>query len=163
MSSNDIKTNNVNASRLAEQGPSCGRCSRQGNISSNVNEVIRTISNLYLFLRKDFASAKSTKTYKDATKQKHKKHKKANKRINDILPLKRIKTLPFFFLFAYMRFVLVVRVKSFCKKKIKKSKTALMASFTLLVSQKLFLLSLKNLPAILLTLNSQKLPLGETP
>ena len=88
MSSNDIKTNNVNASRLAEQGPSCGRCSRQGNISSNVNEVIRTISNLYLFLRKDFASAKNTKTYKDATKQKHKKHKKANKRISDFLPLR---------------------------------------------------------------------------
>ena len=120
MSSNDIKTNNVNTSRLAEQGPSSGRCSRQGNISSNVNEVIRTISNIYLFLRKDLASTKSTKTYKDAIKQKHKKHKKANKRINDILPLKRIKTLPFFFLFAYMRFVLVVRVKSFYKKKDKK-------------------------------------------
>ena len=34
----------------------------------------------------------------------------------------RIKTLSFLFLFAYMRFVLFVRVKSFCEKK--KSKTA---------------------------------------
>ena len=32
MSSNEIQTNNVNGSRLAEQGPSSGRCSRQGNI-----------------------------------------------------------------------------------------------------------------------------------
>ena len=32
MSSNEIETNNVNGSRLAEQGPSSGRCSRQGNI-----------------------------------------------------------------------------------------------------------------------------------
>ena len=31
-SSNEIKTNDVNGSRLAEQGPSSGRCSRQGNI-----------------------------------------------------------------------------------------------------------------------------------
>ena len=32
MSSNEIKTNNVNGSRLAEQGPSCRRYSQQGNI-----------------------------------------------------------------------------------------------------------------------------------
>ena len=32
MSSNEIQTNDVNGSRLAEQGPSSGRCSRQGNI-----------------------------------------------------------------------------------------------------------------------------------
>ena len=32
MSSNEIETNDVNGSRLAEQGPSSGRCSRQGNI-----------------------------------------------------------------------------------------------------------------------------------
>ena len=31
MSSNEIGTNDVNGSRLAEQGPSSGRCSRQGN------------------------------------------------------------------------------------------------------------------------------------
>ena len=30
MSSNMIETNEVNGSRLAEQGPSSGRCSRQG-------------------------------------------------------------------------------------------------------------------------------------
>ena len=40
MSSNEIETNNVNGSRLAEQGPSCGRCSRQGNIGHHVNPVI---------------------------------------------------------------------------------------------------------------------------
>ena len=32
MSSNEIKTNDMNGSRLAEQGPSSGRCSGQGNI-----------------------------------------------------------------------------------------------------------------------------------
>ena len=32
MSSNEIETNDVNGSRLAVQGPSSGRCSRQGNI-----------------------------------------------------------------------------------------------------------------------------------
>ena len=32
MSSNEIENNNVNGSRLAEQGPSSGRCFRQGNI-----------------------------------------------------------------------------------------------------------------------------------
>ena len=30
-SSNEIETNDVNGSRLVEQGPSSGRCSRQGN------------------------------------------------------------------------------------------------------------------------------------
>ena len=43
----------------------------------------------------------------------------------------RLQTLPFLFLFAYIRFVLFVRVKSFRKKK--KFKTALMTSFTLLL------------------------------
>ena len=32
MSSNEIETDDMNGSRLAEQGPSSGRCSRQGNI-----------------------------------------------------------------------------------------------------------------------------------
>ena len=32
MSSNEIETNVVNGFRPAEQGPSSGRCSRQGNI-----------------------------------------------------------------------------------------------------------------------------------
>ena len=41
MSSNEIQTNDVNGSRLAEQGPSCGRCSRQGNIGCHdANPVI---------------------------------------------------------------------------------------------------------------------------
>ena len=41
MSSNEIQTNNVNGSRLAEQGPSSGRCSRQGNIGRHhANPVI---------------------------------------------------------------------------------------------------------------------------
>ena len=31
MSGNEIETNDVNGSRLAEQGPSFGRCSQQGN------------------------------------------------------------------------------------------------------------------------------------
>ena len=41
MSSNEIETNDVNGSRLAEQGPSSGRCSRQGSIGRhNANPVI---------------------------------------------------------------------------------------------------------------------------
>ena len=41
MSSNGIQTNDVNGSRLAEQGPSSGRCSRQGNIGRHhANPVI---------------------------------------------------------------------------------------------------------------------------
>ena len=41
MSSKEIKTNDVNGSRLAQQGPSPGRCSRQGNIDRHhVNSVI---------------------------------------------------------------------------------------------------------------------------
>ena len=41
MSSNDIETNGVNSSRLAEQGASSGRCSRQGNIGRHhANPVI---------------------------------------------------------------------------------------------------------------------------
>ena len=32
LSSNEIETNDVNGFRLAEQGPSLGRCSPQGNI-----------------------------------------------------------------------------------------------------------------------------------
>ena len=41
MSSNEIQTNDVNVSRLAEQGPSSGRCSRQGNIGRHhMNPVI---------------------------------------------------------------------------------------------------------------------------
>ena len=41
MSSNEIETNDVNGSRLAEQGPSSGRSSRQGNIGrQHENPVI---------------------------------------------------------------------------------------------------------------------------
>ena len=41
MSSNEIETNDVNGSRLAEQGPSSGRCSRQRNIGRHhANPVI---------------------------------------------------------------------------------------------------------------------------
>ena len=41
MSSNEIETNDVNRSRLAEQGPSSSRCSRQGNIGRHhANPVI---------------------------------------------------------------------------------------------------------------------------
>ena len=41
MSSNEIETNNINGSQLAEQGPLSGRCSRQGNIGHHhVNPVI---------------------------------------------------------------------------------------------------------------------------
>ena len=45
---------------------------------------------------------------------------------------KCIKTLLFLFFFSYMRLVLFVRVKSFCRKK--NFKIALMTSFTLLLS-----------------------------
>ena len=41
MSSNEIETNDVNGFRLAEQGPSSSRCSRQGNIGRHhVSPVI---------------------------------------------------------------------------------------------------------------------------
>ena len=46
MSSNEIETNDVNGSGLAEQGPLSGRCSQQGNISkrrkwsSQVNKIV---------------------------------------------------------------------------------------------------------------------------
>ena len=41
MSGNEIETNDVNVSQLAEQGPSSGRCSRQGNIGHHhANPVI---------------------------------------------------------------------------------------------------------------------------
>ena len=41
MSSNDIETNGINGSRLAEQVPSSSRCSRQGNIGCHhANPVI---------------------------------------------------------------------------------------------------------------------------
>ena len=41
MSSNKIETNDVNVSRLAEQGPSSFRCSPQGNIGRHhANPVI---------------------------------------------------------------------------------------------------------------------------
>ena len=41
MSSNEIETSDLNGSRLAEQGPSAGRCSRQGNIGRHhANPVI---------------------------------------------------------------------------------------------------------------------------
>ena len=68
---------------------------------------------------------KKHKKHKDASKQKHKKHKKCKTQISvqsSFFPLdvfKRINTLPFFFLFAYMRFVAFLRVKSFRKKIIK--------------------------------------------
>ena len=43
MSSNEIETNDVNGSGLAEQGPSSGRCSGQGNIGRHhANPVIST-------------------------------------------------------------------------------------------------------------------------
>ena len=41
MSSNEIENNDVNGTRLGEQGPSSVRCSRQGNIGHhNANPVI---------------------------------------------------------------------------------------------------------------------------
>ena len=41
MSSNEIQTNNVNGSRLSQQGPSCSRCSRQGTTGCHhANPVI---------------------------------------------------------------------------------------------------------------------------
>ena len=41
MSGNEMETNDVNGFRLAEQGPSSGRCSRHGNIDRHhANPVI---------------------------------------------------------------------------------------------------------------------------
>ena len=55
-----------------------------------------------------------------------------------------IKMLPFLFLFACMCFVLFVRVKSSCKKKIKRFKTALIPSFTILLTGTPLNLSMEN-------------------
>ena len=55
MSTNEIQTNNVNGSRLAEQGPSSGRCSRQGNIG-------RHHANLVISKRRKFKTHSITKT-----------------------------------------------------------------------------------------------------
>ena len=83
--------------------------------NSNVNEVIRAVSNLFIFFTERFyrhenqkdatkQKQKKHKKHKDATRQKHKKHKKhkdttrqkykkhkkhknANKRISDFSPL----------------------------------------------------------------------------
>ena len=49
MSSNEIETNGVNRSRLAEQGPSSIRCSRQRNIDcrhANLLSLVREESGL---------------------------------------------------------------------------------------------------------------------
>ena len=41
MSSNEIETNDINGSQLAEQGPLFGRCSQRGNIGHHhANPVI---------------------------------------------------------------------------------------------------------------------------
>ena len=41
MSSNEIETNDLNGPRFAEQGPSSGRCSREGNIGRHhANPII---------------------------------------------------------------------------------------------------------------------------
>ena len=96
----------------------CNKKKRNAKIplSSNVNEVIGAISNLFIFFYEKISHAQKAQKARKA----HKKHKNANNRISDFFPLrcffKRIKTMPFLFLFAYMRFVLFVRVKSFCKK-----------------------------------------------
>ena len=52
MSSNEIETNDVNGSRLAELGYLSGRYSRQGNIGRHhVNPVIsKRMNNLVLFI-----------------------------------------------------------------------------------------------------------------
>ena len=42
----------------------CDRLKRKGNMSSNVNEVIRAVLNSLFFLRKDFARTKSIKSTK---------------------------------------------------------------------------------------------------
>ena len=62
--------------------------------SINVNEAIRAVSNLFIFIffffAKRFHMYKKHKKHKDATKQKHKKDKKhwnVNKRISDFFPL----------------------------------------------------------------------------
>ena len=82
--------------------------------SSNVDEVIRAISNLFIY--ENILQAQKVQN--------------ANKRINEFLPLR---CAAFLFLFACMRFVLFVLAKSFCKKK-KRFENALMTSFTLLLT-----------------------------
>ena len=74
--------------------------SNKMNLSSNINEGIKAVS---FFKWKDFTRTKSTK-----------------RQTNDFLLLRcfmLIKMLSFLFLSTCMRFVLFVRVKSFCKKK----------------------------------------------
>ena len=49
----------------------------QANISSNINEVIRAILNLFFFFLQDFSHTKSTKSVKSVKNVK--KHKTPNK------------------------------------------------------------------------------------
>ena len=57
----------------------------------------------------------------------------------------RIEMLSFLFLFACMRFVLFVRMKSSCKRKIKRFKITLIPSFTILLTCTPLNLPMKNL------------------
>ena len=64
--------------------------------------------------------------------------KSTKRQISDFLPLRyfyEYKNAAFLFLFACMRFVLFVRVKSSCKKKVKRFKNALIPSFTILLHE----------------------------
>ena len=73
-------------------------------ISSNINEVFRAVlDSLFFYYKKGFAGTKSAKSTKNA-----------NKHISDFFPLRcfiiRIKTLPFLCLFAYMRFLCLIKI-----------------------------------------------------
>ena len=57
----------------------------------------------------------------------------------------RIEILSFLFLFACMRFVLFVRMKSSCKRKIKRFKITLIPSFTILLTCNPLNVPIKNL------------------
>ena len=85
--------------------------------------------------RKKSKKCKKRKKYKKPKKRKErKKHKTSNKRLSSSqMFFMRIKMLSFLFLFACMIFVLFVCVKSSCKKKMKRFKIALIASFTILL------------------------------
>ena len=109
-------------------------------LSSNVNEVIRAISNLFIFfLRKYFTHIKSTKSTKCTWANKNKKAafhalKKHLRRKKSLIRLFAVLCFLWFLCFLCFFCFLCVWNLFVKKKKKKEFKTALITSFTILLS-----------------------------
>ena len=97
-------------------------------LGSNVNEVIRAVLNVLFFFTGRFHTHKSTKRYKPTKiKNGHKKDLRGKKSLICLF------AFLCFCLGAFVPFVPLLRVESFCKNN-KEFKTALITSFTLLLN-----------------------------